>query len=50
MPFTIGIQTKWQKEMMLHHGHESGVSIDAMLKTNEKKVAIPFYFRDTLSQ
>jgi hypothetical protein len=25
MPFTIGIQIKWQKEMMLRHGHESGV-------------------------
>jgi hypothetical protein len=37
MPFTIGIQTKWQKEMMLHHGHESGISIDATFKTNDKR-------------
>jgi hypothetical protein len=33
---------------MLCHGHESGVSIDAMLGTNDKKVAISLYFRDTL--
>jgi hypothetical protein len=48
MPFTIGIQTKWQKEMMLHHGHESGVFIDVTFGTNDKKVAISFYFKDTL--
>jgi len=50
MPFTIGIQTKWQKEMMLRHGHESGVSINVTFGTNNKKVAISFYFRDTFSQ
>jgi hypothetical protein len=49
MLFTIGIHT-WQKEMMLCHGHESGVSIDAMFGTNDKKVAISLYFRDTLFQ
>jgi hypothetical protein len=38
MPFTIVIQTEWQKEMMLHHGHESGVSINATFGTNDKKV------------
>jgi len=48
MPFTIGIQIKWQKEMMLRHGHESGVFIDVMFKTNNKKVAISLYSRDTL--
>jgi hypothetical protein len=48
MPFTNGIQTKWQKEMMLYHGHESGVSIDATFGTNDKKVTIFFNFRDTL--
>jgi hypothetical protein len=37
MPFTIGIQTKWKKEMMLHHGHENGVSIDATFRTNNKR-------------
>ncbi len=50
MPFTIGIQTKWQKEMMLCHGHESGVSINVTFGTNNKKVAISFYFRDTFFQ
>ncbi len=43
MPFTIDIQTKWQKEMMLCHGHESGVSIDVTFGTNDKKVT-PFLF------
>lgn len=38
MPFTIGIQTLWQKEMMLKHGHRSGISVDATFGTNEKKV------------
>ncbi len=32
------------------HGHESGVSIDATFGTNNKKVAISFYFKDTLFQ
>jgi hypothetical protein len=50
MPFTIGIQTKWQKEMMLRHGHESGVSIDVTFGTIDRKVAMSFYFRDTLFQ
>jgi hypothetical protein len=48
MPFTIGIQIKWQKEMMLRHGHESGVSIDVTFGTNDKKLAISLYFRVTL--
>ena len=38
MPFTIGIQTPWQKKMMLEHGHRSGISVDATFGTNEKKV------------
>ena len=38
MPFTIGIQTPWQKKMMLQHGHQSGISVDATFGTNEKKV------------
>jgi hypothetical protein len=45
MPFTIGIQTKWQMEMMLHHGHESGVSIGVTFETNGKKVAKSLYLR-----
>ncbi len=38
MPFTIGIQIEWKKQMMLQHGHENGVSIDATFGTNDKKV------------
>jgi hypothetical protein len=38
MPFTIGIQTEWQKQMMLRHGHENGIFIDATFGTNDKKV------------
>jgi hypothetical protein len=47
-PFTISIQTKWQKEMMLRHDHESGVFIIVTFRTNDKKVTISLYFRDTL--
>jgi hypothetical protein len=49
MPFTISIQTKWKKEMILHHGHENGVSIDATFR-KQQKVAISLYFKDTLFQ
>jgi len=38
MPFTLGIQTPWQKEMMIEHEHQGGVIIDATFGTNEKKV------------
>ena len=38
IPFTIGIQTAWQEEMMLKHGHKKTVSIDATFATNENKV------------
>ena len=38
IPFTIGIQTPWQQEMMLKHGHKKAVSIDATFATNENKV------------
>jgi hypothetical protein len=34
--------------MMLCHGHERGVSIDATFDANDKKVALSFYFEDTL--
>jgi hypothetical protein len=37
MPFTIGIQTQWQREMMLQCFHESGVSIGATFGTNDEK-------------
>jgi hypothetical protein len=38
IPFTIGIQTTWQQDMMLKHGHKKAVSIDATFATNENKV------------
>lgn len=38
MPFTLGIQTKWQRQMMSKHGHMKGVAIDATFGTNENKV------------
>jgi hypothetical protein len=38
MPFTLGIQTPWQREMMIEHGHQGGVKVDATFGTNEKKV------------
>jgi hypothetical protein len=38
IPFTIGIQTSWQQEMMLKYGHKKAVSIDATFATNENKV------------
>ncbi len=38
MPFIIGIQMEWRREMMLQCGNESGVSIDATFGTNRKKV------------
>ena len=38
IPFTIGIQTSWQRLMMAKHGHGGGISIDATFGTNDKKV------------
>ncbi len=37
MPFTIGIQTPWQKEQMLRHGHRKAISVDVTFGTNDKK-------------
>jgi D-alanyl-D-alanine dipeptidase len=37
MAFTIGIQTPWQREMVIEHGHQRGVAIDVTFGTNEKK-------------
>jgi hypothetical protein len=34
MPFTLGIQTPWQKEMMIEHGHQGSVVVDATFGTN----------------
>jgi hypothetical protein len=38
MSFIMGIQTPWQREVMIEHGHQEGVAIDATFGTNEKKV------------
>jgi hypothetical protein len=38
MPFTLGIQTPWQREMMIECGHQGVVTIDATFGTNEKKM------------
>jgi hypothetical protein len=38
MPFSKGIQTSWQKEMMIEHGQQWGVIVDATFRTNEKMV------------
>jgi hypothetical protein len=37
MPFILGIQTPWQREM-IEHGHQGDVAIDATFGKNEKKV------------
>jgi hypothetical protein len=38
MLFVIGIQNQFQFQMMLEHGHESAVSLDATFGTNQGKV------------
>jgi hypothetical protein len=38
MFFILSIQTPWQREMMIEHGHKGGVAVDATFGTNEKKV------------
>jgi hypothetical protein len=38
MPFILNIQTPWQREMMIEHGHQKGVVVDVTFGTNEKKV------------
>lgn len=43
LPFVIGIQNEFQFKMMLQHGHESIVSMDATFGTNHWKVR-PIYF------
>jgi hypothetical protein len=37
-PFTIGIQTEWQLEMMAKFGHNSALSIDATFGTSQTRV------------
>lgn len=38
MPFTLDIQTEWQKDIMSRHMHMKGVAIDPTFGTNENKV------------
>jgi len=38
MPFIMGIQTLWRREMIIEHGHQGGVTVDATFGTNKKKV------------
>jgi hypothetical protein len=38
MLFILGIQTPWQREMMIELGHQGSVAIDATFGTNEKKL------------
>lgn len=37
-PFCLAIQTDWQLEMMVRHGHQRALSMDATFGTNEPKV------------
>ena len=39
-PFTIGIQTEWQLEMMANFGHNSALSIDATFGTSQTRVRL----------
>ncbi len=32
----MGIQTPWQEEMMIEHGHQGGVAVGATFGTNEE--------------
>ena len=37
-PFTLGIQTEWQLEMIEKFGHKSTLSIDATFGTTQTRV------------
>ena len=50
IPFTIGIQTSWQRDMMLKHGHKKAVSIDATFATNENKVCARYLPHSSMLQ
>lgn len=45
LPFVIGIQNEFQFKMMLQHGHESIVSMDATFGTNHWKVRPKHFHR-----
>ena len=38
IPFSLGIQTEWQQQMMGRFGHNSAIAIDATFGTNQTKV------------
>ena len=38
LPFTLGVQTKWQLEMMAKIGHNSALSINATFGTDQTRV------------
>jgi hypothetical protein len=42
MPFTFGIQTPWQFEMMENFGDHSLVSFNATFGTNQSRVCLSF--------
>ena len=39
-PFYLAIQTDWQLEMMVKHGHRSDLSMDATFSTNSPKILL----------
>ena len=41
-PFCLAIQTEWQLEMMVRHGHRKALSMDATFSTNSSKVLPPY--------
>jgi hypothetical protein len=40
MLFVIGIQNQFQFQMMLEHGHESAILLDATFGTNQLKIRL----------
>ena len=38
-PFTLGVQTEWQLQMMIKFGHKSALSIDATFGTSQTRVS-----------
>ena len=42
IPFSLGIQTEWQQQMMATFGHNSAIAIDATFGTNQTRVCCYF--------
>ena len=40
VPFIVGIQTPWMREMMVKHSHNSIIAIDLTFSTNKYGVSI----------